>query len=99
MGWGEETIGTVTYPYWIIKNSWGTTWWVGGRVVASGGPCGKKNKIGASANVRSPPARRGELGYVRMARKKWTTNPYNEGNGNFAWEGIYSASYVSVNAV
>ena len=33
---------------------------------------------------------------MRMARKKWTTNPYNEpGVGNNSWEGIYSASVVT----
>ena len=32
-GWGEEKMvnGTIV-PYWIILNSWGATWWVGGRV-------------------------------------------------------------------
>ena len=38
VGWGEEKMvnGTVI-PFWIIANSWGNTWWVGGGVAACGG--------------------------------------------------------------
>ena len=38
VGWGEEKMvnGTVV-PFWIIANSWGNTWWVGGGAAACGG--------------------------------------------------------------
>lgn len=26
VGWGEETVSGVTYPYWIVKNAWSATW-------------------------------------------------------------------------
>ena len=38
---------------------------------------------------------RGESGYLRLARKRWTINPYMENGKPHAWEGIYSASYVT----
>lgn len=30
VGWGEEKMANSTVPYWLIINSWGTTWWVTG---------------------------------------------------------------------
>ena len=26
IGWGEETIGDKTVPYWIITNTWNSDW-------------------------------------------------------------------------
>ena len=31
-----------------------------------------------------------------MARKKWKTDPYTEGDSVWTWEGIYSAAYVNI---
>ena len=86
VGWGEEKMvnGTVV-PFWIIANSWGNTWWVGGGAAACGGTCAKY----WCQCIRPLAARRGEAGYLRLKREPWRTTgmPY--------WKGIYSASYPS----
>ena len=56
VGWGEEKmVNGTAVPYWIIVNSWGTTWCVGGNKRGNGFEPGLTG-IGASAQDRSPPA-------------------------------------------
>lgn len=32
MGYGSEIINGVKLPYWLVKNSWGTGWGIGGYI-------------------------------------------------------------------